>query len=65
MSQSNDDTMVVLLPGYSSVTATVGAFEAVRAVCDERDAGGAAQDHGVVIHAPRVHKGEEFGIGGA
>jgi hypothetical protein len=34
MNQSNDDTMLVLLAGYSSVGAAVSAFDAVRAACD-------------------------------
>ena len=50
MSQSNDDTMVVLLAGYSSVAAAVGAFDAVRAVYDERDADDTAYCDAAVIN---------------
>ena len=38
MSQSNEDMIVILVAGYSSVTAAAGAFDAVSAVFDTRGA---------------------------
>src|SRR5262245_37984730 len=47
MKQSNDDMVLIVLAGYSSVTKAVGAFDAVRAVCDT---GGAAYCDAAVIN---------------
>ena len=49
MSQSTDDTLVVTSRGYSSVTAALGAFDAVRAVYDGCDAGSPASCDAAVI----------------
>src|SRR5262245_59473216 len=46
MNQSNDDVMLIVLAGYSSITEAVGAFDAVCAVCE---ADGAAYCDAAVI----------------
>ena len=50
MSLGNEDMIVILVAGYSSVTAAVGGFDAVSAVFDERDARGAAYCNAAVIN---------------
>ena len=49
MSQGNEDMIVILVAGYSSITAAVGAFDAVSAVFDQRDASGGAYCNAAVI----------------
>src|SRR5262245_49948227 len=49
MSQSNDKTLMVLLAGYSSITAAVDAFDAAYGVYDERDTDGAGYCDAAVI----------------
>ena len=54
MSQSNDDTMVVLVAGYSSVAAAIEAFDAVRGVYQAHNAGGARYCDAAVIDPHRA-----------